>query len=119
MSISHDDLEHDLISIKNALGYKCNKIALFGSVLTKGLEQAQDIDLAIFMDKPSIEYIDQKLSKLNLKYSYNSKNVAYTYGGGGGVAPDKSKGFDIVVLNNANPDNYFMLKNSHCIRFVQ
>ena len=114
-----DRLLEDIKTIKEMLGHRCKKVAIFGSTIKRGLGKATDIDLALFLEAPSAEYVINCLKNAKLNYRFNSKRVAFSYGGGGGIKEDGNiKEFDMVVLDNKNPDSTFMLKNDAFLRYV-
>ncbi len=59
------ELDKDLVAMSKSLGTRCKRMALFGSTARFGLKAASDIDLAIFMENPSIEYVKEKLAIYN------------------------------------------------------
>ena len=114
-----DRLLEDINHIKTALGNRCKNIAVFGSTIKCGLDKAADIDLAVFMESPSADYVIRCLKNVELNYHFNANRVAYSYGGGGGINNDgNAKEFDMVVLDSNNPDLVFMSRNNMLLRYI-
>lgn len=109
-------LKKDVEIITSKLGNNIDKVGVFGSVVQKGIENANDIDLAVFVKDISFEKAksiisDLKLSKPILTSLMNGFYIKHE-------DPKPKNCFHIIILNSENPNKKFMELNKDKIFYI-
>ena len=104
-------LSDDLVVIKLALGSHVIRMALFGSVTRSEYSQANDIDLAIFVEGLSLAETKDILLSLETQHPITARAVNGSYGPLDCNQANGNKPFHIVVLNSQKPNEKFMQYN--------
>lgn len=99
---------NDIEKIRKALGKKLVKISLFGSSSYKSFEEANDIDIAIFIKDSSLSEVRDLLVAQVLHYPVEGKYINGTYRGPKESVDKGKKYYDLVVLNHENTNEKFM-----------
>jgi predicted nucleotidyltransferase len=98
----------DIKKIKSVLGEGLVKISLFGSSSYKGFDEANDIDLAIFIKGSSLSEVRDLIVTQVLNYPVEGKYINGSYRGPEKVVDKSKKHYDIVVLNHEKTNEKFM-----------
>lgn len=91
-------------------------IALFGSCVKKSIPEANDVDVAIFLNNLDFNLIQKKLLAQATSNNIPVKRVDLKYGGN--IIKTESKGYDIVLLDKRYPDKSFIKRNVDNLVFI-
>jgi len=103
-----NEVLNDIEKIKVTLGKNLAKISLFGSSSYKDFNEANDIDIAIFIKGSSLNEVRDLIVTQELHYPIEGKYINGSYRGPKESVDKSKKHYDIVVLNHDNTNEKFM-----------
>jgi predicted nucleotidyltransferase len=103
-----NEVLNDIEKIKATLGENLAKISLFGSSSYKSFDEANDIDIAIFIEGASLNEVRDLIVAQELHYPIEGKYINGSYRGPEKSVDKSKKHYDIVVLNHDNTNKRFM-----------
>lgn len=105
------DVVSDINRFKAILGDKLVSVSVFGSTCTKPFEEANDIDLALFVADVDVESVRDQIMTEKFNYPVDGKSINGTYKKPEVIIDKGQKHYDLVVLNHQNPNEKFMFMN--------
>lgn len=108
----------DVEKVRRALGDRLARVGVFGSLLTKELTDAGDLDLVLFVRGARLRDVRQHLTRLSLSYSVRASAINGKYHRAPARQRGARPGYHLVVLDADRPSREFMRRNSRKIRFV-
>lgn len=109
-------IRDDIDRIRRALAPHIVHYGVFGSFLSKGAEDARDIDLLFIYDGTTFEEVKEKLRAVKLAYPYA---ISYrNYSRSIALPPVVGRYYDLIFMPEKKPDRKFMEMNEHEIVFL-
>jgi len=108
-------ISDDINIIKRKLTNKIEKIGVFGSMLEKPFNKANDVDVVIYC-KENYELVKHELLNLELSIPISPHKMNGMYGFKENETT--SKHYHIILLNSASPNKEFERINQGKIAFI-